>query len=297
MPEGTQLALTNSLLKSTPQPKRHHFVPEMLQKRFVDEDGWLYAYSRKRADGCVYPVRPEKLFVEKHLYSEVKADGSREPEMERTLNKLETLADPVIEHIVQAARRGEVPRLSNEQLDIWCYFFAIQWRRVPDLHLTVTPDHEVSASFDKLIAELRTTQPHLEGELDQLSEPHERRRMIKNARVGVLETVSFEVMDALRSRGLLIGVIGQPEKRFVLASRPVTKLTRLGATDVRHPQCELWLPVASDIVIGLGQGRGMESLGRVTPDQVRHLNLAAAEQSTVFASASAALTRSLARPR
>lgn len=294
------MSLTSDLTrpKAPPaDPKRHHYVPEMLQKRFIDDAGWLHAFSKKRADGRVYPVRPEKLFVEKHLYSETDADGSRNPEMERTLGRLETLADPVVERMVEAARHGRSPNLNPAELDVWCYFFAIQWRRVPDLHLTVTPDDDVNASFDALVADLRLSQPHLTAELDRLDTPDERQRMVHNARVGVLERVSGEVLDALRCRGLAIGVVERPDKRFVLGSRPVVKLTWPGATHISHPECELWLPIASDVVIGLGRGRSTETLVPVTAAQVRHLNSAAVSQSTVFASASADLTRSLARPR
>lgn len=31
-----------------PVPKRRHFVPEMIQKRFVDGDGQLHAFDRRR---------------------------------------------------------------------------------------------------------------------------------------------------------------------------------------------------------------------------------------------------------
>lgn len=29
-------------------PKRHHFVPEMLQKRFISEQGGLWTYDSRR---------------------------------------------------------------------------------------------------------------------------------------------------------------------------------------------------------------------------------------------------------
>ena len=287
-----------SKLTSSPlAPKRHHFVPEMLQKRFVDEDGWLHAFSTRRADKQVYRVRPEKLFFENHLYSGIGEDGSRLVETERMLSQLESLADPVIEKIVRAAREGIRPGLTSLELDVWYYFLVMQWKRVPDLHLTVTPDQEVHDTLDGLIADLRQGRPQFSEALDDLASPEGRARMVKNARVGVLQSVSDQVIVALRSRGLAIGTIKRPDKRFALASRPVVKLTLPGKTHIRHPECEMWLPVASDVVVGLGRGRGTVTMCTVSPDQVRNLNLGAVGQSSVFASASSVLTLSLARRR
>ena len=281
----------------SPARKRHHFVPEMLQKRFVDEDGWLHAYSRKRSDGAVYRSRPANLFLEGHLYSFEDEQGSKVSSMEEDLGRLEQAADRVISRIVDAARYNERPELERDELITWAAFLAIQWRRVPDLHLTVTTNDEVERSLDALMVELRETQPHLSEELAALDTPENRKRTIKRARVESLARVSGEVMDAIDSRGIAIAVIRQPGKRFIIGGRPVIKLTNPGKTDIRNPECELWLPVASDILVGLGKGRGTETVGPLTPDQVRHFNSGVAKQSTVFASAVAALTRSRARPR
>ena len=269
----------------------------MLQKRFLDDDGWLHAYSRKRPDGSVYRSRPANLFLEGHLYSFQTHDGSKVSTMEEHLGLLEDAADPVISRIVEAARRNSRPELNREERVTWAEFLAVQWRRVPDLHLTVTTDAEVERSLDDLMAELRETQPHLSDELDALNMPENRRRTIKRARVDSLAAVSEEVMDAIDSRGLAIAVIRQPAKRFIIGSRPVIKLTNPGRTDIRHPECELWLPVASDVLVGLGVGRGTETVVPITSAQVRHVNSGIAGQSTMFASASEPLTRSLSRLR
>ncbi len=277
--------------------KRHHFVPEMLQKRFVDDDGWLHAFSRRRSDGMVYRSRPTNLFLEGHLYSFETHDGSNISTMEDDLGGLENGADRVISRIVDAARQNVRPELTHDERITWAAFLAIQWRRVPDLHLTVTTDEEVERSLDDLMAKLRETQPHLADELDALDTPENRKRTIKRARVDSLSSVSGEVMDAIDSRGLAVAVIRQSAKRFIVGGHPVLKLSRPGKTDIRHPECELWLPVASDVLVGLGAGRGTETVGPITSDQVRYVNSGIANQSTMFASASATLTRSLSRPR
>uniref|UniRef100_B0T6I5 DUF4238 domain-containing protein n=1 Tax=Caulobacter sp. (strain K31) TaxID=366602 RepID=B0T6I5_CAUSK len=277
-------------------PKRHHFVPRMLQKRFVDRSGWLHAYTRSQPWRGVYRSRPENLFVQGHLYSEITAEGRRRPVMERRLGALEDIGDRVLAKVIAAARSGAPPSLATWEMDVWYLFMTLQWKRVPDLHHDVTTKADALEIFAEVLANARAALPHLSSELDLMQEPQMRDRLIHNSRVGSLG-VSPEVMDALRSRGLAVLRINHPAKQFILASRPVLKLTSPGKTNLRHPECEVWLPVAPDIALGLGRGQGLVSLYAVSPQDVRYLNLASAGQSTTICSASPDLVRSLSRPR
>ncbi|MFL5295273.1 MAG: DUF4238 domain-containing protein, partial [Phenylobacterium sp.] len=229
------------------------------------------------------------------LYAVKRTEGPADHAMETALSKFEGESDQVMARIVEAARVGTLPRLSAEEEATWLRFLFLQWKRVPDLHLT-TPD-EADAILDQILAEARERFPNQGGELDRLSQPAERLRTIKNARVDGLRGMSMDVFDALRSRGLGIVRISRPDKRFIVGSRPVVKLTHPGKTDLRHPECELWLPIASDVMVGLGRGHGTETLVDCSSASIRHINLAIAQQSTMFASGSAALTESLASNR
>lgn len=281
-----------------PSPKRHHAVPEMIQKRFVDREGRLHAFDRRRADGAVFRTHPGKLFVHKHLYRRTSADGATDTEMEAWFAELESRADPVIEKIVCAARQSRAPGLTGAEFETWLTFFFMQWKRVPDLHLTVATDDEFEATFDELIAELRRTQSHRADEIDQVSKPEARRRMRHNARVDILLGGSDEPMSMLRLRGLGVARIARPNKQFVLGSRPVVKLSHPGRGHLLDLTCEMWLAVAPDVIVGLGPGPLSEKVVEINDlDVIRHYNDACAMQSSVLASASADLLRSLVNPR
>ena len=287
---------TPSRRNEPPASKRHHTVPRMLLKRFVDGEGWLHAYTRTQPWRGVYRSRPEKLMVETHRYSEITDDGRRRPIVEQRLSLLESAAELVIEKMINAARAGIPPVLTPAELDTWYLFFTIQWKRVPDLHLEINTDEDALELFTRVIADARERYPQHAAKIDQFEEPRMRARLIHNARIGSL-AVSTDIMDALRSRGVGIAMVDRPDKRFILASRPVIKLTHPGKTDLRHPECEAWLAVAPDVVIGLGRGAGTSTLVPIGADNVRHLNLAAAGQSTTICGASPRLVKSLARPR
>lgn len=281
-----------------PVPKRHHAVPEMLQKRFVDREGCLYAFDRRRPKPEVFRTTPSNLFVHGHLYRRTEADGSSDIEMEAWFSELESATDPIIEKIVCAARQGRKPGLTGSEFETWLTFFFMQWKRVPDLHLTTVTDAEVEETFDDLIAELRRTHPHRASEIDKVDTPDNRKRMKQNARVDVLRGGGDEPMTALRLRGLGIAKVTAPDKQFVLSSRPVVKLTHPGHTHLLDPTCEMWLAVAPDIIVGLGPGPGDEKLvGIGDASVIRDYNEACVSQSTVFASSSLQLVRSLSRPR
>jgi len=283
-------------IKLDPVPRRHHFVPRMLQKRFVDPHGWLHAYNRNRPGLKIYKTKPLNLFVQGQLYSEIGEDGRRRPITERKLGVLEHSADGVISKIIAAARAGRPPQLDALELDVWYLFLTLQWKRVPDLRDSPESTGMAEEVFRSVLADARAKYPHLCDQINRMEEPDIRTRMIHNSRLSSL-SVSEDVLDALRSRGMAVLRSVRANKQFVLASRPVVKLTHPGKTDLRHPECETWLAIAPDIAVGLGKGRDKISLHSATPDNVRHLNLAAAGQSTTIASASEALIRSLARPR
>jgi hypothetical protein len=270
----------------------------MLQKRFVDGEGWLHGFSKGQPHRGVFRSRPANLFLETHLYSELGKDGGRDPRMELWFSRLESQADPVIDKIVAAARSNREPGLTPEERAIWDLFLFMQWKRVPDLHRTVTTDCELDETLNQITAELREEYPQFKATLDALAHPAAKKRLFQNVRVGALSPPSSEVKKVLRARGLAILRITAPNKSFVIGNRPVVKLTVNGQSDLRDPTCELWLPVAPDVLVGLGTGGRDEKLMFLgSGDPVRQLNLASVHQSTGFASSSPALIRSLASRR
>lgn len=276
--------------------KRHHYIGVSHQERFADANGFLHAYDKTRPDKGVDGRQPKNLFVEGHRYSAIRPDGSRDSALEDRLAVLEGRADPIMERIAAAARRNQTPRLTAVEFDIWVRYFVIQWKRVPDLHLEVTTDADAAADVRRLIGELREIFPHRGAELDAMETPDEIRRTVQNARVNSLEHMSAEVEQAMRARGLGI-VRCPPGKRFVLASRPVAKFSLPGQGNLLNPEVEMWLPIAEDVAAGIGAGPGSERIFRATTDQVRHINLTLLKQSTIIASASPTLIRSLIRDR
>lgn len=279
-------------------PKRHHFVPQMILNGFTDSEGWLH-WCRHREDcTLVRPARPAELFLQNHLYSTLSTSGIKDPAMERFLAVLESEAVGVVQSIIQQTRRGVVPVLSDEQTQIWYFFFLMQWRRTPETQRISMSDDEAMRMIDESIERLRLTLPDRIDELEALALPDAKARIVRNVRIEALVQFSAEVMGVLVRRGIGVLHIRRARKSFIIGSRPVVKLTMPGRTDLNDTGVEMWLPIASDIAVGVGLGGGNVTLHHLDDERpIRQLNLAIAGQSGTIAAGAKALVRSVAHHR
>lgn len=279
-------------------PKRHHFVPRMILNEFTDDEGWLYWCRHRENPGTVRRARPHELFHKNHLYSTLSESGIKDPAMEHSLSVLESEAAEVVDAIMGSARTGRVPELSDQQKRVWYRFFLMQWRRTPETQLASASEAEALLMVEEIIAELRIAAPHRLAEIEKLAMPEAKARTVRNVRVQSLQRFSAEAISVLERRGIAVLRITAQSKSFIIGSRPVVKLTAKGRTDLNDPFVEMWLPIASDIAVGTGNGECGVTLHMAQDgDSVRQLNLAIAKQSRMIAAGSAALVRSLANAR
>lgn len=279
-------------------PKRHHYVPQMLLNSFTDEEGWLHWCRRDEDEPVIRPARPSELFLKNHLYSIIAAGGGKDPAIEIALSKLETKTVPVVQKMIEAARAERLPDLTEEEKYIWYHFFSMQWRRTPESQQSAASDDEISAMFDDSIARLRELLPRRRNDIDALDTDEGRTRTIRNVRAESLTQFSDNVAAVLAQRGIGILGIRKPNRSFIVGSRPVVKFTIKGQSDLRNPIVEMWLPIAYDVAVGVGNATGQTSLYFADEDEpIRRLNLAIAKQSRIIAARSADLVRSIMNPR
>lgn len=283
---------------SAPQiPKRHHYIAEQLQKRFVDHDGWLYAYDERHLDIGIRRTKPRDVFVEGHLYSQIAANGAKDVALELAFSKLEGEIDPVIEKIVTAARQREKPSLTPDEKRAWDIFFYYQWKRVPDRRSRTEFNFE--ESLNETVREYEAkVRPLTASERASIESPAEKARLLQNAWVTATGLAGEDALDALAQRGLGIILIEKSNCSFVIGSSPIVKFTHPGRTDLRDPTVEMWMPIAYDVAVTTYGIAGEEQMGPADPERhVRNINSAIFEQSTVVASRSEKLIASLLRKR
>jgi Protein of unknown function (DUF4238) len=283
---------------SRPIPKRHHFVPEMLQKRFVNSEGGLWFLDKRHSEGIIASM-PGNIFVEGHLYTAVESDGTKDVSLELFYSNLESEADPILEKIVESARRRAVPRLSVEERSVWHEFFHYQFKRVPDFfrklnYIRKFPDriNDAIDRFEQLAGRVVT-----EEERAELNRPEVVKRLKQNAIVHSLGDYGPLVKGALVEKGIAVAVIPKPSKTFVLGSSPIIRFNQAPGGSMNDPQVEMWLPIAHDVAVAPFGAPSNEHIEEVDDAAIRKVNRVIFQQSTVVASSSRALLESLARAR
>lgn len=278
-------------------PKRQHYIPRMLLDGFTDPEGWLYWRRLDVDDKSIRPARPPELFRKKYLYSIVSEAGDKDPKIELRLSQIEGDAGRVIQRMVENVRAGRIPNLTSAEMHIWYHFLLLQWRRTPETQQSVASDEVMSEMFDETVAELRAAFPERGAEIDALDTSDSRTRSIRNARAESLLGQKETVVEVLARRGIAIVQVRKPSKSFIIGSRPVVKLNPVGQTDLNHPDVQMWLPIAADIAVGVGNATDRTALYHAEDHHVRQLNLAIAKQSGIIAGRSPQLVRSLAAGR
>lgn len=278
-------------------PKRHHYVPQLILNNFTDPDGWLY-WWHYREPKVVRPARPSELFHQRHLYSTLSSAGVKDPSTENALSVLESEAANVVNTIIQSVRNNRVPLLTATQKRIWYIFFLTQWRRTPDTQQATFTDQEALRMVQDILDDLLGALPHRRSEIEQFTTADAMARIVRNARIDTLMVLNPKVMEVLFERGISILRIARSNKGFIIGSQPVAKLTPGGKTDLNDLSVEMWLPISSDIAVGVGQGDGGVTTYLLEEARlVRQLNLAIMNQSRAVAAASADLVRSITHPR
>lgn len=279
------------------RPKNQHYIPQMLSKRFANQEGKLYVYDKNHPEKGVQKKDPKKTFVRRHLYSQEEEDGTRDVSVETEfLAPLESDASPVIEKIISAARMKLVPKLSAIEKRAFLKFFYYQMMRLPAVRNNFVD--EVSEELTSYLEAASRVRPLNTYEQALLEEGDARERHLKNASVNTLRSspVGEETIDEIVNGSLCVAAIKRPKpnRSFIISDFPYIRLTDRDLFYHDNRIIEIWLPLASDVAVALTPGR-FDKL-RVLKDRKREtLNQGVFSQSTVIAGCSRELIESFRR--
>src|SRR5438105_1811654 len=152
--------------------KRHHHISQFLLRGFVDDDGYLHAFDRRQRVEGVTRAGTTKLFVEKHLYSSINRDGTRDSRLEKAYARLEGEAAELITKITASARNRNLPGLTAVERHRFDRFLYHHIKRSPDFTNERTDLMNYTELLDKAAAELeKTAGPLAPGEAADLKSP------------------------------------------------------------------------------------------------------------------------------
>jgi hypothetical protein len=289
-------------------PRKNHYIPRMLLKRFCAPDGLLWVNNGDK----IYRSSPRDAFEERDLNAThnvvPSAAGDRYSvnlsyEHEDALSKIEGNAEPAIQRIIEQARKLSPPRLSPKMQNAWKYFYIAMARRTPEAQEEIWPEAAPQDAFYKG-AQMDAEKagfllPDKEDFFlcDDIAElaKHAERNSKARFSAGSHPILQEDGEQFARSIGLLVAVISFSEKNFVIGSRG------LAIVEDNDPDDKLrgsWLPVAPNVAICATSFPDSEYLvrignGRDRSRKINAINNASAARSWAIAGQSEELVRSV----
>lgn len=279
-------------------PRRHHYIPLMVQRRFAGTDGQLWSFDKRHPERGVVRRPIKRLFQVRHLYTIRRRDGTRDTTTETRLSAIESRAGPVLERVVTDARAARPTVLNGADRRALVDLFVAQHRRSPDHHRAPLVRQAMADFLAGKWAEWESLHgPVAEAErallIDEKFMMEGARDVIAQHAADPLETVT----PTMHQRGFAVARITAPRRAFILGSSSFARFMAIGSRrqDLGDPGAELWMPVARDVAIGSAGQASYRAFIELDDARIRKVNGAVAGASTVFASASRDLVEAYAR--
>lgn len=278
-------------MATTRAPHRHHYVPRMVLRNFVNTAGGLHFWRRGMKVGDVRSTSPSNLFVEENLYTMVDADGEKDHFAEFWFARLESMAAPFLDQLMKVVRADMTPIFSREAWDFWhVYNYHAQKRAVAWHQRFLTREDLLSVM--KLIA---TEEAWAEQERAWGEDPEKVTREMNNARIASqIDPIPDDLLEEFRGRGMVI-YRAPPRSSFILGDE-LEAMAMISASGKGATARKVhFMPVAHDIAIGYSAARGSVHVDQLIQSDVRRMNEATTRQSYLIAGRSPALVASLSR--
>lgn len=296
----------------SPRSRRHHSNPQMLLKNFCDDEGLLW--MGERAGGKIFSSSPKNAFVINDLntsykFPRVPRSGNKEEffgsieksdKDEQTLSQIEGEAAPVVQRVIEQARRKRFPQLSGEADKKLKRFILTMARRTPESQKRIA----AGKSFDEALWNALKEA----AEKGILPEPPGRDVFDRDPDIAELKDMVRSNVNAgyaagdyprernreerfYRETGLCVAVVCVPKRGFVIGSH--------GLAIIQHPNDLAqgnWLPIAHDVAVKPTHFPDRECLlplDRSNDRIIKSINNASTAQSQSIAGRSKDLVRAL----
>ncbi len=243
------------------EPRRHHLVPKFILQNFTDEHGQLHCFRRDTNE--IDSLTPKQALWEEYFYSKEWDDGTRSPDAEHQLSKLENRFAHIYPMLKEAARAGSAVELSGKKLATIRRFLRVQFVRS-------------------------------RGVWNRIEQHPADTRQKKNAWIDLIFNVPLhpEIEAALASKGVVLQIRGEPRKVFIIGDSPICAQC-FPYQGRRHS--EVCMPIASDVAIAMSTTANHPITRQLNEQQVCIINREVARHSDTIASHSPVVTEFMRR--
>lgn len=275
------------------KPRKSHYIPKFLLKNFTDDKGFLWCANLKTQ--CIFRTKPRKIFNERDLYishniSPSISDIQYETDYvtrEGQLSKLEGQTAPIVSRIINKARQGQNPKLSNEEHRIFIGFFFSMFRRNFNLIGRMQDDFAETyyQAVMKVSAKTGFPLPTEDGLYKNPRIVEIRNLMQQNTlsrfATGDHDILRDETEAHVDQAGLYIIHITNAKRSFIIGNRAFS-------IDKHNKHQPSWLPIADDTAVALSPNFGYEELllvnhGNHGDQKINAINFCSAAKSDSFA--------------
>jgi hypothetical protein len=272
-----------------PTSFRHHYVPQMLSKRFADSDGKLWYFNTPEARHGVKHVTTKGAFWRKHYNTVTLHNGEKLACAEQGFNIVETPANDLFDYILTEVRADRFPQLSEDARGLLDIFLFYQSKRSPETIEAALADFDPALELEDFARgyKMLLGEEIAEEELQALMTPEQFKRFRDFVRIMICLDPGDYVRQIFRACSLRF-YIAPAGHAFVIGSNPVVP------TPAQDGQASfISLPIASDVLMMYGHPLLQSGVADITVDGVKHFNEKIWAQSSALAGASEAAVKVL----
>jgi len=280
--------------------RRHHIVPQTLQKHFCDDDGQLWYAKKDEAGRFQRPDQrtPKGAFWQRDYYTVIN-DGAKSDEVEREFyGSLDNLIGAVIPKFINCLKHKRPPAMEAElerSMKLAVFHMLL---RTPDFmdHDELAIGHEYLDGLVDYYDRRPTNKADLNRVLSEKEDPSVVRsygRSIRNE--GTLTKHVNSERELMKRK---FKWVAAPLKHsFILSNQICIRIGNGGPNGLNNPESEIWMPISPkfSLVLVCDETGMVPNYSEIDRDLVRSMNLHAAQNSTAIASHSEKLIRSLTR--
>ena len=283
--------------------KRHHIVPQILQKQFGIRDDEQRIWRTKRDEGSNRFQALERKLIKKAFvindYYTVLENEQRSDVIERKFyGSIDDYLGNLLPQVLQILETGDIPDFSSEALESIRQVVMHMAKRTPDF----LEEHNDIEMGRKLV---KDTLKYGSGEIPVSYRKELEADLINTVRlkdkgrdIRVKATLknSTRINDVL-SEFVPRWAISQTKHSYILASRMVYRIGNGASNGLINPNMEMWMPISPKIALVLLRDPDYKIPHVVidTPAHIRRVNEYAVKNSFEVASHSEALLKSLLR--
>lgn len=278
--------------------KFHHYVPQVLQRKFAAKEGWIW-FAERGADGRYGPPHLKKIkkaFGRKNYNTVGTGDGLSDWVEKQHYGEIDGYLGELLPEVQTAFDCGQVPAFEGRALEALQRVVVEMQKRTPAF-LPKRDDVEVGKQL------IRETLSALDAKgwtaavaatRTDLESPDRLRELGRNIRVRATMEHSERITNAMADFRPH-WVRSNSSHSFILSSRMVYMAGNGGVAGLSNPNVEIWMPLfpkLSLVLIGRRHSRIPPEV--VAPrDHIRRMNQYAASVSHEIASHSRKLLESI----